>query len=362
MKILSHDIAHKTDVGGVRLGLPDEAAVRECFTTMLEGVARAQPGAQLEGVLIEPMYAHRYGRELMVGVVRDPVFGPVISFGLGGILVEVIRDCAVALPPLNAYLARDLIRRTRASKALAPLRGAPAADESAVEEVLLRVSEIVCELPNVGAMDLNPVVVAESGAVVVDARIGLVPVRPDARPYEHMAIHPYPGTLRDSMVLKDGTVVTIRPIRPEDAEIESAFVHGLSEQTKFLRFMFGLRDLTPSMLSRFTQIDYDREIALIAVVDKRSGEEQIAVGRYTTLPDEETCEFAIVVGDAWQGLGIARRLMQELVDAARQRRLKYMTGVTLRENARMIELSQALGFETRRDSQDPELVQMTLAL
>jgi acetyltransferase len=126
--------------------------------------------------------------------------------------------------------------------------------------------------------------------------------------------------------------------------------------------MFGLRDLTPSMLSRFTQIDYDRELALIAVVDKRSGEEQIAVGRYTTLPDEETCEFAIVVGDAWQGLGIARRLMQELVDAARQRRLKYMTGVTLRENARMIELSHALGFETRRDSQDPELVQMTLAL
>jgi acetyltransferase len=362
MKILSPDIAHKTDVNGVRLNLVDERDVRGAYTRMLADVARARPDAELQGVLIEPMYREQNRRELMIGVVRDPVFGPAISFGLGGIFVEVIRDRAVALPPLNQFLVHELIRRTRAGLALQPLRGAPAADEDAVEQVLLRVSEIVCELPTVGAMDLNPLIVTERGAVVVDARIGVLPPRTAALPYDHMAIHPYPSGLRDSMTLPDGKVATIRPIRPEDAAIESAFVHGLSEQSKFLRFMFGLRDLTPAMLSRFTQIDYDRELALIAVIDTPQGEQQIGVVRYTTLPDEETCEFAIVVGDDWQGKGLARRMFTRLIEAARERRLKVMTGVTLRENTRMIELSRSLGFETRTDPEDPELVQMTLAL
>ena len=362
MKILSPDIAHKTDVNGVRLNLVDERDVRGAYSRMLADVAKARPDAELQGVLIEPMYREQNRRELMVGVVRDPVFGPAISFGLGGIFVEVIRDRAVALPPLNQFLVHELIRRTRAGLALQPLRGAPAADEDAVEQVLLRVSEIVCELPTVGAMDLNPLVVTERGAVVVDARIGVLPPRPAALPYDHMAIHPYPTGLRDSMTLPDGRVATIRPIRPEDAAIESAFVHGLSEQSKFLRFMFGLRDLTPAMLSRFTQIDYDRELALIAVIDTPQGEQQIGVVRYTTLPDEETCEFAIVVGDDWQGKGLARRMFTRLIEAARERRLKVMTGVTLRENTRMIELSRSLGFDTRSDPEDPELVQMTLPL
>jgi acetyltransferase len=362
MKILSPDVPHKTDVNGVRLNLVDERDVRGAYSRMLADVAKARPDAELQGVLIEPMYREQNRRELMIGVVRDPVFGPAISFGLGGIFVEVIRDRAVALPPLNQFLVHELIRRTRAGLAMQPLRGAPAADEDAVEQILLRVSEIVCELPSVGAMDLNPLIVTERGAVVVDARIGVLPPRPAALPYDHMAIHPYPSGLRDSMVLPDGRVATIRPIRPEDAAIESAFVHGLSEQSKFLRFMFGLRDLTPAMLSRFTQIDYDRELALIAVIDTPQGEQQVGVVRYTTLPDEETCEFAIVVGDEWQGKGLARRMFTRLIEAARERRLKVMNGVTLRENARMIDLSRSLGFVTHSDPEDPELVQMTLQL
>jgi acetyltransferase len=362
MKILSADIAHKTDVGGVRIGLGDAQSVREAFDAMLHDVARVRPDAVLEGVLIEPQYRQRNARELMIGVVRDPVFGPAISFGLGGVLVEVIRDRAVALPPLNAFLAADLIRRTRASQALQPLRGAPAADEAAVVDILLRVSEIVCELPDVGSMDLNPVIVTDTGAVVLDARIGIAPPSAGARPYDHMAIHPYPSGLEDSLELQGGVVASIRPIRPEDAAIERDFVHGLSEQSKFLRFMFGLKDLSPSMLSRFTQIDYDREIALIAVIPEGEGERQIGVARYTTLPDGETCEFAIVVADEWQGKGLARRLFARLISAARDRRLRTMTGVTLRENTRMIELSRSLGFTTRSDPEDPELVQMTLLL
>jgi acetyltransferase len=300
----------------------------------------------------------------MIGVVRDPVFGPAISFGLGGTMVEVIRDRAVALPPLNGYLARDLIRRTRASLALQPLRGAPAAAQEAIEDILLRVSEIVCELPDVGAIDINPVVVTAKGAVVVDARIGVMPEPQPAVAYRHMAIHPYPAQLEFPLALAGGQVATIRAIRPEDAALEREFVHRLSEQSRFLRFMFGLQDLTPAMLSKFTQIDYDRELALIVVVagDEAGSERQIGVARYITLPDEETCEFAIVVSDEWQGKGVARQLFQRLIDAARERRLRVMTGITLRENTRMIDLARSLGFATRADTDEPELVRMTLAL
>jgi len=364
LKILSPDIAHKTDVGGVRLGRTDARSVRDGYENMLRDVAIARPDARLEGVLVEPMYLERHGRELMIGVVRDPVFGPAISFGLGGTMVEVIRDRAVALPPLNGYLARDLIRRTRASLALQPLRGAPAAAQEAIEDILLRVSEIVCELPDVGAIDINPVVVTAKGAVVVDARIGVMPEPQPAVAYRHMAIHPYPAQLEFPLSLAGGQAATIRAIRPEDAALEREFVHRLSEQSRFLRFMFGLQDLTPAMLSKFTQIDYDRELALIVVVpgDEAGSERQIGVARYITLPDEETCEFAIVVSDEWQGKGVARQLFQRLIDAARERRLRVMTGITLRENTRMIDLARSLGFATRADTDEPELVRMTLAL
>jgi acetyltransferase len=211
-------------------------------------------------------------------------------------------------------------------------------------------------------MDLNPVIVTDAGAVVLDARIGIVSRKASARRYDHMAIHPYPSDLEQVLQLSSGDSVTLRPIRPEDATIEREFVHGLSEQSKFLRFMFGLKDLTPAMLSRFTQVDYDREIALIVVVDTPDGERQIGVARYTVLPDEQSCEFAIVVADDWQGKGLARLLLGRLVDIARQRGLATMMGVTLRENVRMIELSRSLGFETSTDKEDPDLVQMTVAL
>jgi acetyltransferase len=214
LKILSPDVAHKTDVGGVRLGRADARSVRDGFENMMRDVALARPDARLEGVLVEPMYLEKHGRELMIGVVRDPVFGPAISFGLGGTMVEVIRDRAVALPPLNPFLARDLIRRTRASLALQPLRGAPAAAQEAVEDMLLRVSEIVCELPDVGAIDLNPVVVTAKGAVVVDARIGVVRSPPGALPYRHMAIHPYPSGYEFAIDLPGGDRGTVRRSGP----------------------------------------------------------------------------------------------------------------------------------------------------
>jgi acetyltransferase len=363
LKILSPDIAHKTDVGGVRLGRADARSVRDGFENMLRDVAIVRPDARLEGVLVEPMYLERHGRELMIGVVRDPVFGPAISFGLGGTMVEVIRDRAVALPPLNQYLARDLIRRTRASLALQPLRGAPAAAQVAVEDVLLRVSDLVSELPDVGAIDINPLVVTARGAVAVDARVGVAREPLAQGLYRHMAIHPYPAELEQEFELEDGQRATLRAIRPEDAALEQEFVHRLSEQSRFLRFMFGLQDLTPAMLSKFTQIDYDRELALLVVLQPAQGpQQQIGVARYITFPDAETCEFAIVVSDEWQGRGVARPLFNKLIAAARDRGLRIMTGVTLRENTRMIDLARSLGFTTRTDADEPELVRMTLVL
>lgn len=338
----------------------DSGAVLAAFGIPVVQVRGAHPAD--DAPTAGPPHDRRHGRELRIGVVRDPVFGPAITFGLGGALAEVIGDHAAALPPLNHYLAHDLVRRTRASLALQPLHGAPAADEAAVEEVLLRVSELVCEMPDIAALDLNPVVATAAGAFVVDARVAVRRSPVAARPYRHMAIHPYPSALVHSIELQDGVRVTIRPIRPEDAAIEHAFVHGLSEQSRFLRFMFALHDLAPAMLSRFTQIDYDRELALVAVLDTAEGERQIGVARYITLEDETTCEFAIVVGDEWQGKGLARQLFAALIDAARHTSLDVMTGVTLRENTRMLELARASGFALKTDGDDPSLVQMTLPL
>ena len=362
MKILSPDITHKTDVGGVVLGLASAAAVREAFEAMLARVREHSPKAHIEGVLLELMYADPAGRELMIGVVRDEVFGPVISFGMGGTLVEVIKDRAVALPPLNRFLAEDLISRTRASELMGPLRGKPAVNERAVEDLLLQVSEMVCELGGLLEMDLNPLVAGPERLVVVDARVRAQASASSERPYAHMAIHPYPRALQQTAELGDGREVLIRPIRPEDAQMEQDFVRGLSEQSKYLRFMYAARELTPSMLSRFTQIDYDREMALIGLDNSVDEELLLGVARYVMLPDEVTGEFAVVVTDAWQGRGLAHVLMSALIQAARRRGLQFIEGTTLAENHRMLDLARRLGFVVSIDPNDRDLRLMRLDL
>jgi len=362
MKIDSPDITHKTDVGGVRLGLANARQVRSTYQELIESVSAMRPEATIDGVVIEPMWQGRHARELMVGVVRDEVFGPVISFGLGGTLVEVLRDREVSLPPLNQFLVASLIDRTKAAKLLESMRGSPAADREALESLLLRVSEMACELPSIVEMDLNPVIASADGVVTVDARIVVAKHNETARPYDHMAIHPYPKDLVSLRELGDGTEVTIRPIRPEDAIIERDFVNGLSEQSRYFRFMYSLSKLTPELLSRFTQIDYDREMALIAVTREGDREVQVGVARYSSMPDPTSCEFAIVVADAWQNKGLARRLMRALVDAARSRRYSSMVGQVLTENRRMLDFVQSLGFRVEASSEDPQLKDVVLDL
>jgi acetyltransferase len=344
MKIDSPDITHKSDVNGVQLNVAGAQAVQDTWQQIVDEVQRRRPEARINGVTVEPMVRRANGRELMVGVIRDPVFGPAIVFGTGGTAVEVHRDRAVALPPLNQFLVADMIRGTRVAKLLGEFRRMPPVDMRALEEVLLRVSELVCELPALQEMDINPLIADESGAIAVDARVVLRPAPPQRDRYGHMAIHPYPAHLVSTWQPASGPAVTLRPIRPEDAEMERAFVRKLSPESRYFRFMDTLRELTPAMLVRFTQIDYDREMAFVATLPDGAGEAEIGVCRYITNPDGESCEFALVIADDWQRKGLGRRLMGQLIDVARARGLRSMIGHVLAENRGMLQLCQGLGF------------------
>ena len=362
LKINSPDITHKSDAGGVRLGISNAQAVRSAYNDMLNLVKKNRPEARIDGVTIEPMLQRPNGRELLVGLATDPVFGPVITFGAGGTAVEVMGDRAVTLPPLNRRLVQDLIGQTRVFKLLGAFRHMPVADMQALEQVLLRVSEIACELPLVKELDINPLIVDEHGAVAVDARVVVDYHLQTAERYSHMAIHPYPGHLVSQWQLPDGTDMVIRPIRPEDAEIEQAFIRKLSKRAKYFRFMQSITELSPQMLARFTQIDYSREMALIAVVNVDGQETEIGVARYITNPDGKSCEFAIVIADNWQRQGIAHMLMQQLIETARGQALQVMEGDVLANNREMLNLVAKLGFSVSASTEETNMEHVALRL
>ncbi|MGZ5061516.1 MAG: bifunctional acetate--CoA ligase family protein/GNAT family N-acetyltransferase [Usitatibacter sp.] len=362
MKIRSPDITHKSDVGGVHLGIPDAIAVREAFEAMMAEVKRRRPEARIDGVSIEPMLNRPYARELMAGIARDPVFGPAIMFGAGGIAIEVLRDRVVALPPLNATLVEDMIHGTKVSRMLDRFRNLPPVDRAALDAVLLRVSEMATELPELVELDINPLVADERGALALDARIVVRAAPPGLPRYGHLAIHPYPQELEGEARLRDGTAVLLRPIRPEDAPLEEAFIATLSPDTMRLRFLSAMRSLTPAMLARFTQIDYDREMAFVALVGEGEDTREIGVGRYATLPDGRTCEYAIVLADAWHGRGLGEIMMRRLVEVARARGLETMVGDVLASNDPMLRLCAKLGFASAAMPDDPGMRRVTLDL
>lgn len=354
MKIYSNDITHKSDVGGVCLGLLNKAAVIAAYQDMIHSVSHKLPGVELMGVTIERMYTKKTGRELMVGLLTDDAFGPVISFGAGGTTVEIIRDKEVAIPPLNRTLVGELISRTKVSKMLGKFRQLPPCNMAAIEHVILSVSQMACELPWLKELDINPLIVDDQKAIALDARMVIQqPIKTGK--YEHMAIHPYPSDLVKKEMLQSGELITIRPIRPEDANIEKGFVDELSFEAKYFRFMHGMQKLPQSMLVRFTQVDYDLEMALIAVVKKDGMDHEIAVARYVTNIDRVSCEFAVVVADDWQRKGIALRLMQALIVSATQKGLKQMEGTVLAENKPMLDFCRRLGFEIEKEQEDKSI-------
>jgi acetyltransferase len=360
MKILSHDITHKSDVGGVRLGLQNAEMVASAFDDMLRHVRALRPQARVEGVVVQPMLRYAHTREVLVGLASDAVFGPVVSFGAGGVAVEAVRDTAVALPPLNAPLVHDLMQRTRVHRLLVGYRDVPAADLAALCRIVQGVSRIAAELPWIREMDLNPVLAHPGGAVVVDARVEIDPARPARadRRYGHMAIHPYPLDLEGELALRDGRRLRVRPIRPEDAERDRRFFAGLSDRSRYQRFMNYLSELPAPMLARFTQIDYDRELALVAL----DGEgEIVAVGRYAPNADGRSAEFALVVGDAWQGKGVGRALLERLVSLAREAGYAALYGHILEANREMLDLARHLGFTEEERSGDTVTVKRPLS-
>ena len=353
MKINSPQISHKSDIGGVRTNIFNAPDVRTTFNSIVDEVKKARADAEICGVTVEPMATSSDSRELMVGVKRDPVFGPIIAFGAGGTMAEILRDSAVALPPLNPILTQRLINRTRVAKLLGPFRQMPAIDNVAVENVLLRISEMVCELPHIHELDINPLFADKTGVVAVDARIRVKRPPTSPIPYSHMAIHPYPSHLIKKAHLPDGTPITIRPIRPEDADIEQAFVRNLSSEAKYFRFMRAIKELTPEMLVRFTQLDYSREMAVIAVTRENGKRIQIGVARYTANPDGRSCEFAIAVSDKHRHQGIGSQLMEALMKAARSRGIRIMEGEVLADNQPMLSLVRELGFSINPSPDDP---------
>jgi acetyltransferase len=362
MKVSSPDIIHKSDVNGVRLNINSARTVRSVYQELTEATNKVMPDARVEGITVERMYRSAAARELMIGVVRDPVFGPVISFGTGGTAVEVHRDRAVALPPLNEYMIKKMICRTRAARMLVEFRNMPEVDFPALRQILQRVSEMVCELPEIIEMDINPLMASPDGAVAVDARFTVAYPKGAAQRYDHMAIHPYPNDLVKLQQLADGTNILIRPIRPEDAEMEQEFVRNLSRESRYMRFMQSLRELTPDMLVRFTQIDYDREIAFVGIAREDGIDKEVGVCRYSINPDRQSCEFALVIADTWQGRGLGGLLMETLIDTARSRGLTTIVGEVLAENAGMLRLMNRLGFERQKSDMDDSIVLVTKRL
>ncbi len=360
MKINSPDITHKTDAGGVVLSLSNAHEVRAAYQHIIENVQQNRPNAVMDGISIEPMIVKENGREVMIGVTTDPVFGPVITFGAGGTNVEIMGDRAIALPPLNKFLAQELINDTRIAKMLGKFRSMAAVDMGALEDVLLRVSEMVCELPLLKEMDINPLILDENGVLAADARIVLEHRQPGSDRYSHMAIHPYPTHLVSNWQLADGTDIVIRPIRPEDAQLVQTFVHNLSDESKYFRFMNSMQELTVNMLVRFTQIDYSREMALIAVNVDDSAE--LGVARYAINPDGDSCEFALVIGDGMQGKGMGQKLMLALMDAARSKGLSVIEGEVLSNNHKMLKMMTRLGFSSKISEDDQGIIKVTNVL
>jgi acetyltransferase len=354
LKILSRDITHKSDVGGVALNLDTTDAVAEAARAMLERVRKARPGARIDGFTVQAMVRCPGAHELILGLARDPTFGPVLMFGHGGVAVEVLADRAIGLPPLNTTLARAMIVRTRVAKLLAGYRNRPAAQMSAIESALLSLSRIAIDLPQISELDINPLLAGASGAIALDARIV---VRDEAAP--PLAIRPYPAELTQSVALDDGRALTLRAIRPQDAPALQQMAERTAPEDLRLRFHGAVRGIDADAAARLSQIDYDRELALVAF---ESDGAAAGVGRLVFDPDFENAEFALIVRSDLQHHGLGRALMRAIIDYSRSRGALRLWGDVLSENLNMLTLTRAMGAATAKRPEAPELTRASFAL
>jgi acetyltransferase len=342
LKILSDDITHKSDVGGVVLNLGSAQEVAQAAQAMLARITREHPQAQVRGFTVQAMVRMAHGRELIVGASIDAVFGPVILFGSGGTSVEVVADRAVALPPLNTPLAQALVQSTRVARLLDAYRDTPAADKDALHAVLVAVSQLLADIPELVELDINPLLLGPSGALALDARIR---VRPDAPGgTDRFAIRPYPAHLIETVAWQ-GRSLTLRPIRPGDEAQHLEFLSRLDPDDVRMRVFYSRRSIEPGELARLTQIDYDREIAIVAVESGPDGKEQtLGTVRSIADPDNITSEFGIIVRSDIKGGGLGALLMDKLIRTLRAQGTQRLIATVLSENSRMLALQRDLGF------------------
>ena len=344
VKILTPDVMHKSDFGGVTLDLDGDEGVRAAATRMRRRLSELFPQAKFEGYSVQAMVRRSNAHELIVGAALDAVFGPVIVFGQGGVTVEVTDDHAVGLPPLNLVLARDLVDRTRVARLLAGYRNRPAANMDAVLATLVQVSRMVSDIPEIVELDLNPLLADSRGAVVLDARMRLALADRSGSTLDRLAIRPYPRELEETIAWQ-GAPLLLRPIRPEDGPAHLAFFDALTPDDVRYRMFVRVRELQPSQLARFTQIDYDREMAFVATRPNAQGvAETLAVGRVVADPDNITAEFAVTVRSDLKGMGLGKIMMQKLIDYCRSRGTREIVGEALPQNSRITGLAKRMGF------------------
>ncbi len=359
LKILSPNILHKTDVGGVALGLEDEAAVRAAAQAMLEKVAELRPDASIEGFTVQPLVNRPGAFELVLGLIDDPTFGPVILFGQGGSAVEIIDDKAMALPPLNRNLAEDLIRQTRVSRLLEGYRGRPGANFDAIAGALLAIGDLAADLPELVELEINPLLADRRGIIALDVRMRVKPAKLTST--RRFAIRPYPQRLEGELSDRNGKNYPMRPIRPEDAPLIDDLLANTDPEDLRMRFLSPLRRLPRQLAARLTQIDYDREMAFVLFADQ-SHSHAAVVGRLSEDSDRIRAEYAILVRSDHQGIGLGYAMMVRLIDYARERGVKEIFGHVLRENRHMLDLCEGLGFERHGLEGEMSVLEMRLML
>ncbi len=348
MKILSPDIVHKTEAHGIRTDIRNELELREAYKKVMEAARTYNPDADIRGVTLQPM-VQKADVELLIGAKRDPIFGPVILFGMGGIFAEVIGDRNIALAPLNRTLARRLMEKTKAYKLLNGYRNIPKADLGLLEQLLVCLSHLLVDFPEIAELDMNPVLVKDGKPLTVDARILLR--KTDTRSPHHLVISSYPEQYESKETTGHGLQIFIRPIKPEDASLLLELFENLSPESRYHRFFSPMKSLSRDMLVRFTQIDYDRHIGLVALGREEGEEKMLGVARVIMEPDRHNAEFSVAVGDRWQGKGVGRRLLERCLDTGRDYGIETVQGFVLAENTQMLRLGHELGFQVSKNGE-----------
>lgn len=360
LKIVSPDVTHKSDVGGVALNLGTPQGVERVAQTMADRVRDKLDGPNIEGFAVERMAQLSEGYELFIGVKTDAIFGPVVVFGHGGTAVELLGDRAIGLPPLNMRLAEQMVKSTRIYRLLKGYRDRPPIDLDALYLALVKVSQLIVDMAAITELDINPLYSGPDGVLALDARI-VIHTTDETGP-ERLAIRPYPQDLEDWVALRSGKKVFVRPIRPEDEPAHQRFFHRLRPEDVYFRFFGLVREFEHSQMARFTQIDYDREMAFIAQVGTETETpETVGVVRAVSDPDNQAAEFGIVVQSDYQGQGLGSALLEKMIDYCRGRGLQAMVGQVLADNKAMLDLAEHLGFK-RAQAPEPGVIEVRLPL